>query len=645
VNRSAEGSSSPGRATGRKLDAALFAASFACIVVNLPTLFTGFIQDDHTIIERNELVRDLSRLPEIFSNNYWMSEHPAARSLYRPVTILSYALNGAVGGVRPFGFRLVNLALHLLVTLLVLFLGRLVLAEGKRRVASVREALLAPASVAAILFAIHPVHTEVLGAVVGRAELLAAAGTLGCVLAFLAARQRQGSRRRGSAALFDSVSIACFIAAFLAKENALAAPLLVLLADRLLVGGRASIRYHVAAGVALGFLLVARFAVLGGSGVVASPGFGENPLVGAPFAEGRLTALGVIARYALLLVAPIRMSVDYSYNAIPIARGLSDPMPLLGGAIVLAWAAAVWSTRKRSPGIAFSLAWIGVTLLPTANLLFLIGTIMGERLLYLPSVGFCLVTAGAISGLRARLVARAPTPARVAAARFIVPAVLLALGVRTEVRLRDWRDDYTIFKSALAVVPDSYSVEFSYGVEAAERGDLEAARRAHQRSIEIWPDFGEAHWNLGYVLLRLGRDEEARQALRRAIRLVPSSYEAHTNLGAAELRLDDPRAAARSFRMALHLRPGEPRCYIGLGLAQEAVGEAAGAVVTYRRGLRVAPGDPGILVRLGRALLMTGDRQGARQALEQIARLDPDGDSMDAEARELLRRLHEENPP
>jgi Flp pilus assembly protein TadD len=628
--------------SGRAL--ALLGVSLLCIVVNLPTLFTGFIQDDHTIIETNDLVRDLSRVPALFSDDYWTSESPAARNLYRPVTMLSFALNGALGGVRPFACRLVNLALHVFVTLLVLALARRVFGEGGRAAATVPATVLTPATIAASLFAIHPVHADVLGQVVGRAELLAAAGTLGCVLAFLAARDRDGGPRRGSVALFDSLSLACFIVGFLAKENAVVAPFLVILADRLLVARRFSVRYHLAAGATLGLLLVLRWAVLGASGIVGTPQFVDNPLAGAPFVEGRLTALGIIARYALLLVAPIRMSVDYSYNAIPIARGLPDPWAILGGVVVLAWAAAIWRTRKRSPGTAFSMAWIGLALLPTANLLFLVGTIMAERLLYLPSVGFCLVAAGAIHRLRDRLVAGSPTWARVVAARIMIPVIILALGGRTEARLLDWRDDYTIFRSALAVSPDSFKVQFSYGVEAAERGDLEEARKAQQRSIEIWPGYDKSHWNLGYVLLRLERDEEARDALRRATRLNPNAYEAHLNLGVAELRLEDPRAAAQSFRMALSLRPGESATHLNLGLAQETGGDVTAAVATYRGGLRMFPGDPRFPLRLGLALMITGDRQGARRALERAAALDPAGEAMDAESQALLLRLREETP-
>ncbi|OLC55039.1 MAG: hypothetical protein AUH92_02955 [Acidobacteria bacterium 13_1_40CM_4_69_4] len=575
------------------------------------------------------------------------------------MTLLTFALNHAAGGVQPFGYRLVNLLLHVLNTVLVFLLaGRLVVPTAPGMPRAPRP--IDPSLLAGLLFAVHPAHTEALGEVVGRAELLAAGCALGSVLAFL--RGRENARHRAGIAPgpaagawpWYSLSLVLFVIGSLAKENAVVIPALVLLADLLLSGRRPAYAFHVAAVAALGAVLWLRHAVLGGVGAAARVPFVDNPIVQWPFLQGRLTALKVLVKYALLMVWPARMSIDYSFAAIPPARGLLDPGALAGGALVLAWgAAALWS-RKRFPGGAFALAWIGIALTPVANLLFPIGTIMAERLLYLPSVGFCVAAAAAIAWGIGRL-GRAGGRAR-AAALLAVGVALVALASRTVVRLRDWRDDYTIFRAALRVAPDSVRVLFNYASACEERGDDATAIHAYVKALDLWGDFADAHYNLAGVLTRQkrwdeaagqyreavrlepgnvqylvnlahsligrGRDQEARDLLRRALDIDPRSAVGYTNLGAIELAHGDVQAALRAYAEAVRLEPGNADYQRNLGVAQHEAGDRR-AAESFRRALAIRPADPDLLDGLGLALLDAGDPGGARQALGQAVAARP----------------------
>src|SRR5262245_17793522 len=174
-----------------------------CLLANVGALRPGFIHDDHRIIEQNELTAGLTHVPQIFSSGYWSTADERVTNLYRPLTILSFALDRTVHGLRPLGFRLINLMLHVLTTVLVFRLAGRVLGDAGGW---------APLG-AALLFSAHPVHAEVLGEIVGRSELLAAAGGLLSVLAFLRARDA------GRPYLY-ALSLASFTLAFLAKENA-----------------------------------------------------------------------------------------------------------------------------------------------------------------------------------------------------------------------------------------------------------------------------------------------------------------------------------------------------------------------------------------------------------------------------------------
>jgi len=628
----------------------------ACVVlalvaafVNLPALVPGFILDDHAIVERNPLVRDLASVPRIFVSGYWSVGGAPTQNLYRPLTILSFALSHLAGGDHPLGDRLINLLLHVLVTLLVYALARRAALGGPASAAAGARTILDPPLLAALLFAVHPVHTEVLGMVVGRADLLASAATLGCILSFLRAREREADAESRaaeakvaprSAGGWYALSLACLAAGVLSKESAMIAPLLVLLADRLLARSRGAWRFHAASAATLGLCLALRVAVLGGLNPAGPIQDVDNPIVGTTPLLGRLTALRVIERYALLLVAPLRLSVDYSYDAVPVARGLLEPQVLAGGLIVVACVAGAALAWRRDPGLAFSLGWIVLAFAPVSNLLVPIGTIMAERLLYLPSVGFCLLAARGLGRLEARLLSMPGSRWRRAPAQIAGPVLLLALGLRSEARFRDWQDDFTLFKSALEVAPRSVKVQFNYGAACEGRGDDEAAAAAYLAALRIWPGFAEAHYNLAgvrarqkdwadavahsrealrlrpgevtylvnlaHALLGQGRPAEARDLLNGALAIDRGSREALTNLGAAELALGDAGAAVRAYAEAVGREPRNADLLRDLGLARERAGDDAGAEAALQEAVRIRPDDPILRYDLGRALERRG---------------------------------------
>jgi protein O-mannosyl-transferase len=637
-----------------------------CVLVNLGALNPGFIHDDHRIIEQNGLTADLRHVPEIFRSGYWSIGEVQVPNLYRPVTILSFAIDRTVHDLRPLGFRLVDLLLHTLNALLVFLLAqRLLPRTGSGNGAALEGPLLA-----ALLFAVHPVHTEVLGEIVGRAELLAAAFALGSVLVFLRARDAAGAGRGVPLGAWPgALCLTLFGLAFLSKENAVVVPGLLLLADLWVVRRRPAWGFHLASCAVLASLFALRFAVLGGLNPAGPIHFIDNPIAHLPFVQGRSTALAVLARYVLLLAWPAHLSIDYSFRSIPSATGPLDAGALAGAACVLVWAALVARTWRRAPGAAFALGFAGLAFSPVANLLVPIGTIMAERLLYLPSAGICIALAATLAWGRDRPPApgdRAPgstTPlrSRAAARAFAVSCaaglVVAALSVRSVVRLRDWRDDYTIFKAALEVAPENVRALFNFGAACEERGDDASAVEAYEKAIAVWPDFADAHYNLAGVLARqkdlpaavdhyrealsqepgnvqylvnlahtltaLGRHTEAREVLRRAIGIDPSSSLAYTDLGAVELAAGDTQAAIAAYREAVRLEPANALYMRNLGVAQHQAHDP-GAAATFRGALLVHPGDPELLDALGLALLDAGDPEGAVASIRQAVATRPE---------------------
>lgn len=653
----------PGRAAASGSRRPVLALAAVCLLVNLPALRPGFIHDDHKIIEQNERIRDLSRAPRLFRSGYWTTGDVEVPSLYRPVTILSFALNHAVSGLRPLPFRLLNLLIHLLNTLLVFWIARRIFGAPPEGPQSWGERALPVPLLASVLFAVHPAHTEALGEVVGRAELLAGAGVLGSLLLFLRARETEappdGRPARAGARQWRlyALSIALFVAGFLSKENAVVAPALLLAADLLIVRRRPAWGFHLASALALLAALAIRHAALGGLLPGGPVPFIDNPIARLPFLEARLTALKVLARYAELFVWPVRMSIDYSYRAILPVAGAPDGGALAGIGILLAWISGfAWSLR-RAPGVAFAFALTGLAFAPVANLLFPIGTIMAERLMYLPSAGVCLAAAAGLARLTARLRSPGRPAGRIDPAVLGVGVLLAALSARTIVRLQDWRDDYTIFRAALRVAPDSVRALFNYAAACETRGDDGEAAGAYRKAIALWPDFADAHYNLAGIearrkrwemaveeylaalrlepgnvqylvnlarsLTALGRGAEARGYLHRAVVLDPGSALAFTNLGAAELSLDNPQAAIEAYEEAARLEPGNADYVRNLGVAQHQAGDRR-AAASFERALTLRPGDPDLLDGLGVALMDAGQPGAALQALRQAVSVRPD---------------------
>jgi len=568
---------------------ALLVAGVAALVF-LPTLGHGFVFDDRVEVVENTYVRSLEHLPLVFSGNTWAG---AGRNnhTYRPLTIASYALNHAVSGSSPWSYHLVNVALHVLVSFLFF---RLALAWGVS---------LTGAGLAALLFAVHPVHVEAVANVAGRKDLLAAAFAL---LALLA--HRRALRCGAGWLVLAPLAVA---AATLSKETGAVTPVLLVGQDLLFSRNdwRASRRrgfvLYAAYLVVLGFYAVVRWRVLGGVGVSHIP-FYDNPAVDAPAGVRVLTATAVIGRGLLLLLAPVTLSPDYSYAVIPLITSLLDWRFLLAAASVAAVGGVAWIRRRTAPVGLFAFLWYGFTLLPASNLLLPVGTIFGERLLYLPSLAFCLV----VGVLAARALSRW-TPAR---AGLVVALIALGLGVRSVAYGRHWSDEARLFQYAAKAVPGSTKVWLKLGDLRRERGETEPARDAYERALAIAPDNYKAKLGLASILEQLGQTIEARRLQREVVDSRPRDPDVLHALGLRFRRQGDLEAAADCWRQALLVDPDHVQSLGDLGSFYVVTGDAAKAETYLKRAVAVKPLHPTAWYNLGFLYERTGRPAEARAA-------------------------------
>lgn len=574
----------------------------------------GFLIDNQIMILKDPRVQELSwqNLGLIFSKDYWWPS--AELGAYRPITKLTFLLNYVIpgGGQNPVGYHVFNLLLQwlnaaLLFTLLLRILG------GRRF----------PAFFGAALFALHPVATEAVTNIVGRADQLVCTAAFGAVLCFARGVESGGGKK---AAWYAGAGLLVALG-YLSKENGIMILALIPFYALAFLPWRRAWRESALSGVAV-------LPLFGGAWLLRSwvmshvlkqqfP-FADNPLGGADFLTARITAVKVVAHYVRLLVWPRRLSCDYSYNQIPLGSW-GDPGFWAGALILVSIAAVLVVAFRRSRPLFFLAGMACLMFLPTSNLLIVIGNIMGERYLYVSLAGF----AGGLAMAADRLPG---------GGRATLAAVLLAACAgRTYVRNADWKDGVSIWQSAVEVCPNNYRAYKALGGALVEsdpqnaNGSLERAIELMERAkrimeepplpllrqcIGVYADLGGNCVSLAERLPGKPDAEERLALYRRAVSLLDHAAEIerasteelreiairtgmptqrlsegygdfhiYGNLGLALLRLGEFERSVAAYQRMHELAPADKRGYMGASLANRGLGRADGAIVCLLQAL------------------------------------------------------------
>lgn len=602
--------------------------ALAALLVYTNSLWNSFTLDDVPIVETNPIVIATPQFGAAWVTPYWPNSNRGDRDdlLYRPLTVQTYRWQHRLHGTVAWPYHLVNVLLHASVSVGVWWMAR--------RLGAPPWAAL----VAGVVFAVHPVHTDAVANIVGRAELLVAGFTL--LAAALALGARAG-RRPAWAWVAAWLSAACALAA---KENGVSALAIVAFIRLLPIDGavasattgqvtppprrpRLIVRLALAAVPALvifGAYLAVRYEVgshrltVLGQRVAVS-----NPLRDAGELARWLTPPALLGRYVLLTLSPQRLLCDYSLNVLPPVTSVADGTLWLGLAFM---AGAIVLAVRRSPrrrGWWVVLLGFASSYFLASNTLLLIDVIFAERLWYSPSIWVCV-------GLTFALAALAPRVAgRPRVARGVLVAAIVILSLRTVVRNADWHDTATVVARDLASLPEgnrSAQLCAFLADERARQGGFESAASLLEEAIAIYPDKALYHQMLGQVYLALDEPQAAVAALREAVTIEPSRHEALALLATAEFAASGrdihaeyaaARAAAqanpgdiaaarlwarlaesvnsqdavRAYLRLVELAADDPAAWSGLALAQFSAGAVEDAAATYRALLQRWPED------------------------------------------------------
>ncbi len=471
------------------------------MTVYLNSLSNQFTFDDVAVVQNSEHVQNLD-WSQIWSDNYWAAKDGNLPDiLYRPFTIWSYLANQALLPNAAWAFHLTNVILHGLCTVMVAILAWRIF--GSRGVALV----------AGLLFAVHPIHTEVVANIVGRAEMLAAIWSLAAILIYLPEepllRQTVPATRPAWHGLLVA---ACFFFAMLSKETPAA-----LIGVFVFIDGwrwtfwpresrpsllqwfcRRALRYYLPIGCAFGVYLAMRIHSTGLMRDIRSIHPIVNPLVSATVLERIVTPFAILTKYLGLMVWPRVLSADYSAPSLMPTTNPTQPLPLIGLLLVLL--AFVVSLRywRRLGALVLTLGLFALSYALVSNFLR-IGTIMGERLFYLPSVFVLIIAAwGVVLAWQSQLFQRLRLCRWTFA--FLLLVSFIAMFVRTVIRNGDWHDNITL---ALATAHDNANsakactwAGSTLTTTAPQPWMVDFGAELLRCSGDLFPTYFESYWEL-----------------------------------------------------------------------------------------------------------------------------------------------------
>ena len=599
-----------------------------------------FVYDDRLQILRNPTIKQVSNIPRMFVQSVWQflneTDKAAAGPYYRPLFNIALIINYALFGLQSFGWHLFSLLVHLGVVLLVYRLAR--------QWDLSREVALA----AALLFGLHPAHSESVAWAAALPDPLAALFILSSLLLY--ERHYHGGRRI-RAALVASIILA--FCAMLSKEVAIAFP--VFLVARELLGrtqGEPLKRVALEATrraapyfAVIVLYVVMRYAVLGF--------LRQDDATAAPFTQWNvlLTIPSVLLRYARMLFAPYPLAVVYGNKYV---ESVADPR-FWGAAlaVVLLLGASAWLVR-RAPTGRRALAFTVIFILPVLNLKAFRPqeSLLHDRYLYLPSVGFCLLVAMAIDWLASRSAERRRQ--LFAAATAVVALVLFVLTFNQNLT---WQSEAAMTENALRVTPNwpfmhnyigAYAFEQQRYTDAERaytealnddpnyydslsnlgdvyrvQGRLGDAEQMYLRAIAAGAPYADTHYNLGVVYTSEGRLPDAEQALQKALEIEPSKTDARYNLGWVYDNEGKPQQAEQAYTETLAYKPSYPEPRINLGVLLTKQGRYKEALDQLVAAQRYAPDHPVMLYALGDVYYRLGRYDEAIATFNQLARREP----------------------
>lgn len=554
-----------------------------------------FVWDDNFYILRNESIRSASHLGEIFTKNLGYGAG-SRNDFYRPLQELTFLADYHLYGLAPWGYHLTNTLLHALVAIGVFLIIMQIF--GNR----------AYARITSILFAIHPIQTEAVTYIAGRADSLYVIFFLISMSFFIAYTEKKTMPHM-------AISLGSFILALLSKEIAFILPA-YLLAYLVFSKKKDRLATLIPYVLVVGLYILARSTLLN---------FGYESPETIERATPLLMRLATFTRsvfiYLGLLILPVGLHMQRDMTVTHSLLEI-DAMLAIAGLIIIGLTA--YRCREKEPVITFGIVWFFLGLLPVSNI-YPINAFAAEHWVYLSSVGFFLVLA---AGFERIVIHARQTRRRGLTTGLYILSSLVCLGYLSLTALRnpDWKSDLILYQNILVHNSTSSRVRFNLARYYENKRHFDRALHLYEETVALDPSYHDAVINMAGIYLKLDRLDEAAamiakasvsapdheqvlliggmtylkqgkydhalQSFQRLAEIDPSNIPALISLGDISFRKGDYTNARRWMEHVYELEPDNVTNLNNMGSLYATIGESRRAATVWKRSLGINPDQP-----------------------------------------------------
>lgn len=582
--------------------------SISAFILYVATIQYGFVLDDLAVIENNRFVQEgFGGIPDLLSTFYWKGFWDANAGLYRPLSMVMFAIEWAISPNNSGIHHFVNVLLYAL-TIGLLFKLLLKLLPSYSVWVSFSIAL---------IFMLHPSHTEVVANIKSRDEIL-------CFLFFILTFRSLLKARSGKP--IDAVKTALlFFACLLSKEAGIMyLPIFGLyfwMVKKESIGSvfKQLLPLILISGV---WLILHQLIIHADPTPPIQYTYHDNSLIACEGGPRYATGIGILGRYILEAFAPFNLSYDYSYNQLPCLSFTS--LPVIGTlAALILFALVIVKTRKSKPEIAFGILFFFVSIALVTNIFSLIGTTYANRLIYAPSLGIIIsFVIGMFTVLKVQQTEQWKSGA-------VVISILIGIvfGVQTIQRSEAWESNTTLFTADIQNSPNSARVQFNYGVlnmnpdqhdSIAARQQLLLAASSFKKAVSIDSLDAGSYTDLGVTCFRLNEFEQSVFYTQKAINLNPTDNSLYGNLGDAYFMLKDFNRSAEALKKGILWKDATSTNYKHYGISLFNLKRYKEAIPVFQKGIQKFPNDVEMASNLGNSYGAAANYEKAGQVFETI---------------------------
>jgi len=543
-----------------------------------------FLWDDESLVQFNPYVKNWSYLQKIFTSRLG-SMAKESGAFYRPVQTFTYLLDYSVWRLNTFGYHLVNMIWHILAALSIFGLIQALFRNGKLSLLT------------AALFIVHPLHTEAVSYISGRADSLVAFFMIIAYILYLKQDQKRGM-------IFLILMTLSYVLALLSKEISLILPFLIGLYHYTFKKPIHLKAFLTLTGTLLLFVVWRLFVI------------GTDPISqGAiPTFLERLPGVFIaLTSYFSLLLFPFNLHMEYGGILFP----FSEPKALIGIVLLTALCVTVYQRREKDPFLFFAAGWFFIALFPSSNVLMPINAYMAEHWLYLPSIGFFLVVARFLIQLYENQKFK-----KIAMGATI--GLLIFYSTLTIMQNRNWNNGINFYQKMLEYAPGSSRLYNNLAKAYHDAGKNDELIDLLKSAIHLQSDNALAHNNLGNAYKETGRYEEAKKSYLQAIKIDPKHAGPYFNLSIIYTEAEgNTEKGIELLKKAIEISPHFSKPYNKLGLIYLERGESKKAVRLLSKALKLNPDDPGIYHHFGYVYVQLGYKDKAIAMYKKAIEVSP----------------------